>query len=130
MELHSLNLFLHAISTIIYFARWPTGQCAQRAIAEAKQTFVKVSHWMGDQNLLSRAPRASEGKLSGWSRLHLQSLAHTPVSRRVDVKQAVGWATSSSELLWADDEDRRPIVKIIAESLSQHEEKHVVPTPT
>jgi hypothetical protein len=24
---------------------------------------------------------------------------------------------------------RRPIVKIIGESLSQHEEKHVVPTP-
>jgi hypothetical protein len=31
-----------------------------------------------------------------------------PVSRRVDV---------------------RPVVKIIAESLSQHDEKHVVPTP-
>jgi hypothetical protein len=39
----------------------------------------------------------------------LQSLATTPVSRRVDV--------------------RRPVVKIIAESLSQHDEKHVVPTP-
>jgi hypothetical protein len=24
---------------------------------------------------------------------------------------------------------RRPVVKIIAESLSQHDEKHVVPTP-
>jgi hypothetical protein len=24
---------------------------------------------------------------------------------------------------------RRPIVKIIAESLSQHDEKHVIPTP-
>jgi hypothetical protein len=45
--------------------------------------------------------RASEGTLSRWSRLHLQVL------------------TSG----------RRPVVKIIAESLSQHDEKHVVPTP-
>jgi hypothetical protein len=52
--------------------------------------------------------RASEGTISRWSRLHLQSLA-TPVSSRVDVS-------------------RRPVVKIIAESLSQHDEKHVVPT--
>jgi hypothetical protein len=36
--------------------------------------------------------------------------APTPVSRRVDV-------------------GRQPVVKIIAESLSQHDEKHVVPTP-
>jgi hypothetical protein len=34
----------------------------------------------------------------------------TPVSRRVDVRHAA-------------------VVKIIAESLSQHDEKHVVPTP-
>jgi hypothetical protein len=40
----------------------------------------------------------------------LQSLAPTPVSRRVDVRQAA-------------------VGKIIAESLSQHDEKHVVPTP-
>jgi hypothetical protein len=32
--------------------------------------------------------RASEGTLSRWSRLHLQSLTPTPVSRRVDVRQA------------------------------------------
>jgi hypothetical protein len=30
------------------------------------------------------------GTLSRWSRLHLQSLAPTPVSKRVDVKQAAG----------------------------------------
>jgi hypothetical protein len=57
---------------------------------------------------------ASEGTLSRWSQLHLQSLAPTPfisqhllmsqVSVRIDVKQ---------------------IVKIIAKSLSQHDEKHV-----
>jgi hypothetical protein len=40
----------------------------------------------------------------------LQSLAPTPVPRKVDVRQAAGR-------------------KIIAESLSQHDEKHVVPTP-
>jgi hypothetical protein len=33
--------------------------------------------------------RASEGTLSCWS-LHLQSLASTPVSRMVDVRQAAG----------------------------------------
>jgi hypothetical protein len=40
--------------------------------------------------------------------LHLQSLAPTPVSRRVDVRQDG--------------------VKIIAESLSRHDKKHVVLT--
>jgi hypothetical protein len=34
--------------------------------------------------------RASEGTLSRWSRLHLLLLAPTPVSRRVDVRQAAG----------------------------------------
>jgi hypothetical protein len=34
--------------------------------------------------------RASEGTLSRWSRLHLQSLTPTPVSRRVEVRQAAG----------------------------------------
>jgi hypothetical protein len=57
--------------------------------------------------------RASEGTLSRWSRLHLQSLAPTPVSRRVDVRQAAG----------------RKNIFINTESLSQHDEKHVVPTP-
>jgi hypothetical protein len=33
---------------------------------------------------------ASEGTLSRWFRLHLQSLAPTPVSMRVDVRQAAG----------------------------------------
>jgi hypothetical protein len=42
---------------------------------------------------------ASEGTLNRWSRLHLQSLAPAPISRRVDVRKAV---------------------KIIAESLSHH----------
>jgi hypothetical protein len=59
---------------------------------------------MGDQNLLSRAPPYF-GTLSRWSRLHLQSLAPTPVARRADVRLAA---------------DR----KIIAEFLSQHDEKH------
>jgi hypothetical protein len=40
--------------------------------------------------LVSYGVRASEGTLSCWSRLHLQSLASTPVSRRVDVRLAAG----------------------------------------
>jgi hypothetical protein len=50
--------------------------------------------------------RVSESTLSRWSRLHLQLLAPLPDSRRVDVRQAVNR-------------------KNIAESLSQHDEKHV-----
>jgi hypothetical protein len=34
--------------------------------------------------------RASEGTLSRWSRLHLQSFVPALVSRRVDVRQAAG----------------------------------------
>jgi hypothetical protein len=54
--------------------------------------------------------RALEGKLSRWSRLHLQSLASL---------QFQGGLTSG----------RRSVVKLNAESLSQHDEKHVVPIP-
>jgi hypothetical protein len=43
----------------------------RRATAKVKQL---VSHWMGDQKYLELL-RASEGTLSCWSRLHLQSLA-------------------------------------------------------
>jgi hypothetical protein len=39
--------------------------------------------------------RASGGTLSRWSRLHLQSLAPTLVSRRVDVRQAAGRKNNS-----------------------------------
>jgi hypothetical protein len=54
-------------------ARWSSGQCARRAIAEAKQrSQCSAIGWV--TNLLSRA---SEGTLSRWSRLHLQSLAPT-----------------------------------------------------
>jgi hypothetical protein len=45
---------------------------------------------MVTNNFLSRVFRASEDKLICWSRLHLQSLASTPVLRRVDVRQAAG----------------------------------------
>jgi hypothetical protein len=55
--------------------------------------------------------RSSEGTLSRWSRLHLQSLAPAAVSRRVDVRQAAGGKL------------------IIAESLEQRDEKHIAPTP-
>jgi hypothetical protein len=52
-------------------------------------TVSMASLRMGDQNNVQLL-RASEGTLSRWSRLHLQSLAPTPVSRRVDVRQAAG----------------------------------------
>jgi hypothetical protein len=58
-----------------------------------------VSHRMGDQIYYLELLRALEGTLSRWSPLHWQSLAPTPISRRVYVRQA-----------------------------AQHDEKHVVPT--
>jgi hypothetical protein len=70
-------------------ARWSNGQCARRAIAEAKhRSQWLVIGWAKIYYL--ELLRASEGALSRWSRLHLQSLAATPVSRRVEVRQAAG----------------------------------------
>jgi hypothetical protein len=54
--------------------------------------------------------RASEGTLSRWSRLHLQSLAPATVSRRFDIRQAAGRKNN-------------------CRSLSQHAKKHVVTIP-
>jgi hypothetical protein len=86
------------------------GQCARRAIAEAKQSSQRSAiRWVTKIYYLEFL-RASKGTLSRWCRLHLQSLAPALVSRRVDVMQAA-------------------IVKIIAKSLSQHDEKLVVTTP-
>jgi hypothetical protein len=45
------------------------------AIAEVKPRW-SVTEWV-IENLLSRAPLGSEGTLSRWSQLHLQSLAPT-----------------------------------------------------
>jgi hypothetical protein len=71
-------------------ARWSSGQCARRAIAEAKhRTQWPIFGWVTKIYYLELL-RASEGTLSRWSRLHLQSLASTPDSRRVDVRQAAG----------------------------------------
>jgi hypothetical protein len=67
---------------------------------------------MGDKIYYLELLRTSEGTLSRWSRLHLQSLAPTPVSRRVDVRQAAGSKNNCRIFI-----------------LSQHDEKHVVPTP-
>jgi hypothetical protein len=57
----------------------------------------------------SRNLRASKDMLSHWFWLHLQSLVHSP---------SQGGLTSN----------RRPVVKIVAKSLSQHDEK-MKPTP-
>jgi hypothetical protein len=79
------------------------------AISEAKQCSKwSVRRWVTKIFYLELL-RASEGTLSRWSRLHLQSLAPTPVSRRVDIRQAAGRKN--------------------AEYLTQHDEKHVEPTP-
>jgi hypothetical protein len=71
---------------------------ALRAIAEAKQRSQRpVIGWVTKIYYLELL-RASEGTLSNWSRLHLQSFV--PEAKYL----------------------RRPIVKTIAESLSQHDE--------
>jgi hypothetical protein len=57
---------------------------------ENEATIVEVSHWMGDKIYYLEFLRASEGTLSCWPRLHLRSLASTPVLKRVDVRQAAG----------------------------------------
>jgi hypothetical protein len=62
------------------------------AIAEAQQLSQRsVIRWVTKVYYLELL-RASEGTLprSRWSRLHLQSLAPSPVSGRVDVRQAAG----------------------------------------
>jgi hypothetical protein len=67
-----------------------SGQCARRAIAEPKhRSQWPVIGWVTKIYYLELL-RASEGTLSRWSRLHLQSLAPTPISRRIDVRQAAG----------------------------------------
>jgi hypothetical protein len=56
-------------------ARWSSGQCARRAIAEAKhRSQWPVLGWVTKIYYLELL-RASEGTLSRWCRLHLQSLA-------------------------------------------------------
>jgi hypothetical protein len=53
----------------------PRGQCARRTIAEAKQHWSVIG-WVTKMYYLELL-RASEGTLSRWSRLRLQSLAPT-----------------------------------------------------
>jgi hypothetical protein len=78
-----------------------SGQCARRAIAKAKHR---------SQNLLSRGPPC--------------------FGRHVKPLVPVAFAIASTHSFQGGlTSGRRPVVKIIAESLSQHDEKHVVPTP-
>jgi hypothetical protein len=54
-------------------ARWPRGHCAWHAIAEPKQYSQRpATGWMTKIYYLELL-RASEGTLSRWSPLHLQS---------------------------------------------------------
>jgi hypothetical protein len=63
-------------------------QCARRAIAEPKQRSQRsVIGWVTKIYYLELL-RASEGTLSRWSRLHLQSLA--PAFKEGDIRQAAG----------------------------------------
>jgi hypothetical protein len=63
---------------------------AVSAIAEAKhRSQWPVLGWVTKIYYLELL-RASEGTLSRWSRLHLQSLAPTPVSRRVEIRHVAG----------------------------------------
>jgi hypothetical protein len=65
-------------------------RCSSGQIAEAKhRSQWPVLGWVTKIYYL-KLLRASEGTLSRYSRLYLQSLAPTPVSRRVDVRQAAG----------------------------------------
>jgi hypothetical protein len=65
-------------------------QSARCAIPEAKQrSQLSVTVWVTKIYYFEHL-RASEGTVSCWSRLDLQTLAPTPVSRRVDVRQAAG----------------------------------------
>jgi hypothetical protein len=75
-------------SNIQYGARLPRGQCVWRAIAETKQRSQRSIGWVTKIYNLELLG-ALEGTLSRWSRLHLQSLAPTPVLKRVDVRQVV-----------------------------------------
>jgi hypothetical protein len=65
-------------------------QSARRAIAEAQQRLQRqVIRWVNRIYYLELL-RASEGMLSRWYRLHLQSFVPIPVLRRVDFCQAAG----------------------------------------
>jgi hypothetical protein len=81
------NRVLDSLLSMLY-DRSSMAPCAQRAIAKSKhRSQWSVSGWVTKIYYLEPF-RASEGTLSRWSRLHLQSLAPTPVSRKVDVRQA------------------------------------------
>jgi hypothetical protein len=85
LHFHIYYLFVGVWQYLEGGARWSRSQCAWHAIAEAKQRSQRsVIGWVTKIYYLN----ASEGTLSRWSRLHLQSLAPTPVARRVEVRQA------------------------------------------
>jgi hypothetical protein len=65
---------------------------------------VEVSHRMGDQNLLSRAPPCFRRHVKLLVSAAFAVVSSTPVSKRVDVRQVAGR------------------IKINTESLSQHDE--------
>jgi hypothetical protein len=59
---------------------------------------VPNTTWHIDKQESRVVIRAAEGTLGCWYRLHLQSSASTPVSRRVGVRQAAGRKINSDSL--------------------------------
>jgi hypothetical protein len=57
---------------------------------ESEAMLAKPGHRIVAKIYYLELLHTSEGTLNRWSRLHLQSLAPTPVSRTVDVRQAPG----------------------------------------
>jgi hypothetical protein len=90
--------FLHNFLSIIYIYKYST-ECQVleeldgRAVSALSVWTWKLSNDDRGQSLDGWPKfiiRASEGRLGCCSRLHLQSLASTPVSRRADVRQVAG----------------------------------------
>jgi hypothetical protein len=70
------------------YTRVPNGWVQRSSIVEAKQRSQRpIIGWVTKINYFELL-RVSEGTLSRWSRLHLQSFVPTPASRKDDVRQA------------------------------------------
>jgi hypothetical protein len=84
----------------------------------------KVRHRMGDKNLLSRAPPCLGGTLR--YRLHLPSLAPTPVSTRVDVRQAAGRKYNCRIFITNDEKHIVSTTHLVWEKSREKKKKEVI----
>jgi hypothetical protein len=83
------------IAYAIRGAQWPSVS-ALSVRSRKLATFSKV-RWVIKIYYLELL-HASDGTLSRWSRLHLQSIAPAPVSRRVDIRQETGHKNNCQDL--------------------------------